>query len=174
MRVRIQFEGTVKRVYSETRGQRTNNYIVVTDGEEKYPNVLRFRNRPGVSFAVSEGAEIKVEAYLDGREWAPNDGRAPMYFTDLTISTLETLAAAPAAAKPVKAHDWKSLLALGAAYGEGEAKVTERCKAHKAKVNRTFTPEDWQTVADEIIAAHPAAPETAAPAKDDFDDDLPF
>lgn len=177
MVVKVQFEGTVKRVYEETRGQRTNKYVVVTDGRDTYPNILRFKVKPGSTVNALEGAKVKIEAYLDGREWVPDDGRDPMYFTDLTISTLEVLSAAPAAEKPTKAHDWASLLALGSAYGEDQAKVTERCKAHKAKVNRTFTPEDWQAVADVIVSTYAPASPTTGPTTgaDPFDDSvMPF
>lgn len=171
MIVKVQFDGTVKRVYEETRGQRTNKYIVVTDGRDQYPNVLRFKVKPGSTVNAAEGAKVKIDAYLDGREWTKEDGTV-LYFTDLTISTLDVLEAAPAAAKPTKAHDWATLLTLGSAYGEDQAAVTERCKAYKAKVNRVFTPQDWQAVADEIVAAH--APGQAAASANEFSDDLPF
>ena len=172
MIVKVQFDGAVKRVYEETRGQRTNKYIVVTDGRDQYPNVLRFKVKPGSTVNAAEGAKVKIDAYLDGREWMKEDGTV-FYFTDLTISTLDVLEAAPAAAKPTKAHDWATLLTLGSAHGEDQTKVTERCKAHKAKVGRTFTPEDWQTVADEIVSSH--APVSPTTSTDPFDgDDMPF
>ena len=170
MIVKVAFDGTVKRVYEETRGQRTNKYIVVTDGRDTYPNVLRFKVKPESNVSADEGSKVKIDAYLDGREWVPQDGRDPMYFTDLTISTLDVLEAAPGgdAAKPTKAGDWKSLVALGKVYGEDEAKVKSRCEAYKAKVNRRFTPSDYQFIADAIVSEH-----AGNDAGDDFDD-MPF
>jgi hypothetical protein len=169
MVVKITFEGTVKRVYEETRGQRTNKYVIVTDGRDTYPNILRFRVKPGNTVNAPEGTKVKIDAFLDGREWVPEDGRDPMYFTDLTIASVEVLSAAE---KPTTAHDWATLLTLGSAYGEDQAAVTERCKAYKAKVNRTFTPQDWQAVAEQIVSSH--ATEAPATADDPFADNMPF
>ena len=52
--IKIIFEGAAKRIYSETRGQYTSNYLVVSDGG-KYENVLRFKLKPG--YAVGFGEE---------------------------------------------------------------------------------------------------------------------
>lgn len=151
MVIKIIFEGEVKRVYEETRGTRTNNYIVVTDGGEKYPNVLRFKVKPGASFAAGVGDIVKVEANLDGREWTPTDGRDPMYFTDLTISTLEVMRAAAGGGKPTNANNWKELVALGEAYGEDEESVKERCRAY-GKPFKAMSCADWQELARRIVA----------------------
>ena len=175
MNTKFKFEGTVKRIYEETRGQYTSKYVVMTDNAEKYPNILCFRLKPNADVSFGEGARVAVEAFVDGREWTNPQGQVK-YFTDLTIATYDVLgSAAPAAAtggKPTKANDWKTLLAVGAAFGEGQDKVTERCKAHKAKVNRQFTPEDWQAVADCIIADH--NPQVAQPDPVGEDWEMPF
>ena len=168
MVVKIAFEGTVKRVYDETRGTRTNKYMVVTDGNEKYPNVLRFKSKGGAAIAANEGDEVKVEAYLDGREWVPTDGRDPMYFTDLTISSVEVL---KAASKPTTATSWQELLALGKAYGEDQNALVARCKAHM-KPFKEMAASDWQAIAAEIVAAHPETAADDFPAEDP--DDMPF
>ena len=170
--VKITFEGTVRRNYDETRGQYTSRYMVVTDDGGKYENVLRFKLKPDATPAP-EGAKVKVAAYVDGREWTNQKGEI-MYFTDFKVDTVEVLSAptAPAAsAAPATAHDWASLLALGAANGEDQAAVTARCNAYKAKVNRRFTPEDYATLGAEIVAAHKPAPAAPQPS---FDDDCPF
>lgn len=174
--VKIQFEGLVRRIYSETRGQYTSKYIVVSDDGGKYENILRFKLKPDYTPSFAERAKVKISAYLDGREWANQQGQL-MYFTDLKVDTIEVVggeaASNPAnsAAKPTTATDWASLCALGAAYGEDLNALKTRCEAHKAKVNRKFTPEDWQTVANGIVAAHAPA---AAAASSEFDDDMPF
>ena len=177
--IKIEFKGTVTRVYEETRGLYTSKYIVaVEENSGKYPNVLRFKLTQDSTVSVDVGANVAISAYLDGREWTNPQG-ATMYFTDLRIDTVSVLSAAPAAvtagqagAKPTIATNGKELLALGAAYGEDQASVNARCVAHKAKVNRQFTAADWQAVADEIIVAH--SPATNAPASSEFDDGLPF
>ena len=176
--VKITFEGMVTRIYDETRGQRTNHYVVVSDDGGKYANILRFTLKPNVTLNCGEGDKVRVSAYIDGREWANNEGKL-MYFTDLKIDTVDVLASAqgyssvsvPAAAQTVTANDWKSLLALGAANGEDEAAVTARCKAYQAKVNRRFTPEDYSAIAKEIVSAH--TPTTTPPASA-FSDEMPF
>lgn len=166
MVVKVNFEGTVKRVYEEQRGERVNKYVVVTDGRDKYPNVLRFKVKPTSDVRVDEGAVVKVEAYLDGREWEHPE-KGPMYFTDLTISTIEVLEAA----KPGSAvTDWAGLLAFGKANGEDEAKVKERCVAHKEKVNRRFTAADYAEIAAQIAAEHGAGESGG----DEFTDEMPF
>ena len=173
--VKITFEGTVKRNYDETRGQYTSRYMVVTDDGGKYANVLRFKLKSSATPAP-EGAKVKVAAYVDGHEWTNQQGQI-MYFTDFTVDTVEVLSApavpaAPAApTAPATAHDWASLLALGAANGEDQTAVTARCNAYKAKVNRRFTPEDYATLGAEIVAAHKPAPGAPQPS---FDDDCPF
>jgi single-stranded DNA-binding protein len=178
--IKIQFEGVVKRIYSETRGQYTSNYVVASDNGGKYENVLRFKVKPECSPSFSKGARVKIAAYLDGREWANPQGQL-MYFTDLKVDTIEVLSAShdgqtafgqSSAGKPTTATDWASLCALATAYGDSQDAIKSRCEAHKAKVNRRFTPEDWQTVANEIVAAH--APQPAASAASEFDDDIPF
>ena len=174
--MKITFEGTVVRVYEETRGQRTNKYIVVSDKAEKYPDIFRFSLKQGSAISVAEGCQVKVTAYLHGREWANAEGKL-MYFTDLNVDTVEVLnnpaaaAAAPAAAaKPTTATNWNKLLALGSAYGEDATAVTNRCKTtHPGKASDTYTAADWQAVAAAIVAAH--TPPPAAPA---FTSDMPF
>lgn len=174
--VKITFEGSVKRIYSETRGQYTSKYVVASDNGGKYENVLRFKLKPDYAPSFAEGARVKIAAYLDGREWANPQGGL-VYFTDLKVDTIEVVGnvSAPApseAAKPVTATDWASLCALGAAYGDSNDTIKARCEAYKAKVNRKFTPEDWQAVANEIVAAH--SPQQPASSSIEFADDVPF
>ena len=174
--MKITFEGTVVRVYEETRGQRTNKYIVVSDKAEKYPEILRFSLKQGSAISVAEGCQVKVTAYLHGREWANAEGKL-MYFTDLNVDTVEVLnnpaaatATPAAAAKPTTASNWNELLALGSAYGEDMNAVTNRCKAsYPGKASETYTSENWQFIANAIVAAH--TPPPAAPA---FTSDMPF
>lgn len=172
MITRVTFEGTVTRVYDEQRGQYTNTYVVVTDGHDKYPNILRFGVKPGATAQCAVGDAVKVNAYLNGREWTNQQGQV-MYFTDLKIDTVEVLnrSAAPSASVPTTATDWKSLVALGAANGENEVAVKARCEAYKAKVNRRFTPEDYAAIANEILSAHATPGNTTT---DSFEDDCPF
>ena len=151
MVIKITFEGEVKRVYEETRGTRVNKYVVATDGREQYPNVLRFKMKPGTTVAANVGDNVRIEAYLDGREWTPTDGRDPMYFTDLTISALEVMKSAAGGGKPTNANNWKELVALGAAYGEDENAVKERCKAY-GKPFKAMSVADWQELARRIVA----------------------
>ena len=177
MVVKIEFAGTVRRIYSETRGTYTSKYIVVSDDGGKYENILRFKLKPDYTPSFAERAKVKISAYLDGREWANQQGQL-MYFTDLKVDTIEVVGSeapsnpANSAAKPTTATDWASLCALGAAFGEDLSALKTRCEAHKAKVNRKFTVEDWQSVAAEIVVAHTNP--SPAPAANDFDDDMPF
>lgn len=182
--IKIQFEGVVKRIYSETRGQYTSKYVVASDNGGKYENVLRFKLKPDYAPSFAEGAHVKIAAYLDGREWANPQGEL-VYFTDLKVDTIEVvgnaasspdgraaLGQATPAAKPTTATDWASLCALGAAYDESNDTIKAHCEAHRSKVNRKFTPADWQAVANEIIAAH--SPRQPAPTTMEFADDEPF
>lgn len=181
--VKIQFEGSVKRIYSETRGQYTSNYVVVEDaGGGKFANILRFKLKPDYKPAFGEGAQVKVSAYLDGREWANSQGQL-MYFTDLKVDTIEVLnagARAPSAndsstaPKATTASTWDELLALGADYGENQASIIEFCKRTlPGKASNTYAAADWQAVAKAIVAAHaPTVTGTTQPPA--FNDDMPF
>ena len=178
--VKIQFEGSVKRIYSETRGQYTSNYVVVEEaGGGKYANILRFKLKPDYNPTFGEGAQVQVSAYLDGREWANPQGQL-MYFTDLKVDTIEVLAAGAApsaaapAAKPTTANDWGSLLALGTAYGENQDSIIAFCKKTlPGKASNAYTAADWMAVGNAIVAAHTtAAPAAAQPPA--FNDDMPF
>lgn len=178
--IKITFEGVAKRIYDETRGQYTHKYVVVSEESSKYPNVLRFKMKTANDLVFREGARIRVAAYLDGREWTNPQGQT-MYFTDLTVDTIEVLGAtsepAPSnttiAAKPTSATGWAPLLALGAAYGEDQASVTNYCKAtHPGKPSASYTVADWQAVADAIVKAH--APVATAQPSSAFEDEMPF
>ena len=164
--IKIQFEGTVKRIFDETRGGKTKKYVVVTDGAEQYPQVLRFKLKTPDTPVYGEGDKVKVGAYLDGREWTNDEGKI-FYFTDLTVDVVEVLekghpfgGASGGEDKPRTAKTWNALLALAAAWGETKDQVMERGKKLQAQINRKFQPEDYQAIADEIVAAH--------------DDDIPF
>lgn len=182
--VKIQFEGSVKRIYSETRGQYTSNYVVVGEtGGGKYANILRFKLKPDYTPSFGDGAQVKVSAYLDGREWANPQGQL-MYFTDLKVDTIEVLSvgappssAAPASpsAKPTAANDWASLLALGTAHGENQASIIEFCKRTlPGKASSAYVAADWQTVAKAIVAAHAPTTVTGMTQPPAFNDDMHF
>ena len=169
---KITFAGIVTRIYDEQRGERTNKYLVVTNSDGKYPDVLRFSLKPDTAAPCKEGDKVEVAAYVHGREWtSPTTGNT-MYFTDLRVDTVSVTAAAQPAAEPTTtATDWTTLLAVGAVFGEDKAAVSARCKKrHPGKPSSQYTPADWQAVADGIVADHSAAPEVA----DAFDDDIPF
>lgn len=177
MIVKIQFEGKVKRIYDEQRGQYTHKYVVVSDDGGKYENVLRFQLKPDFTVNFAEGAFVKVAAYVNGREWTNSQGQV-MYFMDLKVDTVEVVSngsaaptAAPTAAKPTTAADWPSLLALAQAYGEDQSSVISFCKSTcPGKQSNAYSAADWQKVADAIVKAHtvPAAPPP------DFNDEMPF
>jgi len=178
--VKIQFEGSVKRIYSETRGQYTSNYVVVEEaGGGKYANILRFKLKPDYTPSFGDGAQVKVSAYLDGREWANPQGQL-MYFTDLKVDTIEVLAAGAApsatatAAKPTTANDWSTLLALGTAYGENQDSIIAFCKKTlPGKASNAYTAADWMAVGNAIVAAH-APTVTGITQPPAFNDDMPF
>lgn len=183
MIVKIQFEGKVKRIYEEQRGQYTHKYVVVSDDGGKYENVLRFQLKPDFAVNFAEGAFVKVSAYVNGREWTNSQGQV-MYFMDLKVDTVEVVSngsatapsAAPSAttsggAKPTAAADWPSLLALAQAYGEDQTSVISFCKSTcPGKQSNTYSAADWQKVADAIVKAHTV---TVAPPSD-FNDEMPF
>ena len=176
--VKIQFGGSVKRIYSETRGQYTSKYVVVEEASGgKYANILRFKLKPDYNPTFGEGAQVQVSAYLDGREWANPQGQI-MYFTDLKVDTIEVLTAGAAptgvATKPTMANDWGSLLALGTAYGENQDSIIAFCKKTlPGKASNAYTAADWMAVGNAIVAAHTtAAPAAAQPPA--FNDDMPF
>ena len=180
MIVKIQFEGKVKRIYEEQRGQYTHKYVVVSDDGGKYENVLRFQLKPDFAVNFAEGAFVKVSAYVNGREWTNSQGQV-MYFIDLKVDTVEVVsngsaaptaapAATPTAAKPTTAADWPSLLALAQAYGEDQTSVISFCKAtHPGKQSNTYGAAEWQAVADAIVKAH-----TVVAAPPPFADEMPF
>lgn len=179
---KIKFAGTVTRVYEEQRGERVNRYVVVSDNEGKYPDVLRFTLKQDAAMPCAEGDKVEVSAYVHGREWTSGEGKT-LYFTDLRVDTVEVLSRSRGASagnsvsdgKPTKAADWSELVTLGSAWGEDVTKVTARCRTMRDKINRKFTPSDWQAVADEIVLAHsPKAAAAMADANESFDDDMPF
>jgi hypothetical protein len=179
---RIKFAGKVTRTYEEERGGRTNRYVVVSDTDCKYPDILRFTLKPDAQMPCAEGDKVDVSAYVHGREWTSGDGRT-VYFTDLRLDTVEVLSRASGASgadvgggKPTKASDWNALVTLGSAWGEDVSAVTARCRAYRDKVNRKFTAADWQAVADEIVLAHSPRAVAAMEQKqqESFDDDMPF
>lgn len=165
--VKIEFAGEVVRIYEEERGSRVNKYMVVADRSGKYPNVLRFNLKPDAALNCPVGTKVNVTAFLDGREWVNNEGKT-FYFTDLKVSTVDVVSPAPASGdRPTKTVDWKSLLAVGASFGESEEDVKSRCRAY-GKPFREMTAQDWQNIADGIATAH-AEGETPVD-----DDDFPF
>lgn len=184
MAVKIEFKGEVKRVYSEvSKSGFESRYIVVSDDSGERPNIIRFRLKQTAQVTIAEGAFVTVSAFVDGREWTNPQTSETRYFTDFTIAKIEAQgaaasASAPAAGKPTKAHDWKTLFAVGDAFGEGRDPVIERAKK-LGKPSKQFTPADFQKVADAIVCDHtqPAQPQQYA-VPGDFDDapydEMPF
>ena len=114
--------------------------------------------------ALHVGDSVDVEGFVDGRRRdGPNGVR---HFIDLSV---KSLIITDRAALPVKATNWKELVALGAAYGETEDAVKERCKA-LGKAFKEMQLEDWIKLAADIVAAHAPADENA----ESDDDDIPF
>ena len=115
------------------------------------------------------GDEVSVEGSINGREW--NGERGTKFFTDLIVRSIMVTnrAAAPDSSQVT---DGETLKAFCKAKGIGDDKVLEACSAHKAKVNRKFTAEDWKAVADALCPKTEKPTEAAAPEADS--DDLPF
>ena len=122
--------------------------------------------------ALRVGDGVAIEGFVEGRRWE-KDGKV-RYFIDLSA---KSIVVTEKAAAPTTAKSWKELLALGAAYGEGEDKVKERCKAY-GKAFKAMTEADWQKLAAQIVAAHTPNPAGEMPegGTDDtaVEDDLPF
>lgn len=119
--------------------------------------------------ALHVGDSVDVEGFVEGRRWdGPNGVR---HFVNLSV---KSLIITDRAALPVKATNWKELVALGAAYGETEDAVKERCKA-LGKAFKEMAEADWQNLAADIIAAHAPKDEPPADENDESgDDDIPF
>ena len=116
--------------------------------------------------AIGVGDFVETEGFVEGRRW---DGpKGVRHFLDLAA---KSIIVTERAERPTKASNWKDLLAVGAAYGEGEEAVKARAKAH-GKAFKEMQADDWQAIADAIIAAH-AAPD-AAEEWDGDPDDMPF
>ena len=73
--------------------------------------------------------------------------------------------------RPTTATNWKELVALGAAYGEGEDAVKERAKS-LGKPFKSMTEDDWKRLAARIVEAHKDEGGKEEPPPDD--EDLPF
>ena len=116
--------------------------------------------------ALHVGDFVEIEGYVEGRRWEGPKG--VRHFIDLSV---KSLLVTERAALPVSATNWKELVALGAAYGEGEDAVKERGKAY-GKPSKEMTEADWQKLAAEIVAAH--APKDEPPADEGNPDDMPF
>jgi len=115
---------------------------------------------------IGVGDFVETEGFVEGRIWeGPNGVR---HFIDLAAKSISVTERAE---RPMKASNWKELLAVGAAYGEDEEAVKARGKAF-GKASKDMQAADWQALADAIVAAH-AAPD--APEEWDGDpDDMPF
>lgn len=116
--------------------------------------------------AIGVGDFVETEGFVEGRSWEGPKGIR--HFLDLAA---KSIIVTERAERPTKASNWKDLLAVGAAYGEGEEAVKARAKAH-GKAFKEMQADDWQAIADAIIAAH-AAPD-AAEEWDGDPDDMPF
>ena len=117
---------------------------------------------------INIGDEVSVEGFVNGREWKSGDGRVKC-FSDLVIRsiTVTNRAVAP------EVTDGETLKAFCKVKGIDDERMLEACTAHKTKVNRKFTAEDWKAVADALCPKTEKAPETTAPEAGDSDD-LPF
>lgn len=139
---------------------------------EKYSNPVELtlkNDEVAKADTLCVGDGIAVEGFVEGRRW---DGpKGVRHFIDLNTKSIMVT---EKAARPTGAKTWKELVALGAAYGEGEDWVKERAKA-LGKGFKEMLEADWQKVAADIVAAHTAAgtAEDAGAAAGD-DDDIPF
>ena len=116
--------------------------------------------------AIGVGDFVETEGFVEGRRWEGPKG--VRHFLDLAA---KSIIVTERAERPTKAYNWKELLAVGAAYGEDEEAVKARAKAH-GKAFKEMQADDWQAIADAIIAAH-ATPD-AAEEWDGDPDDMPF
>lgn len=116
---------------------------------------------------IGVGDFVEAEGFVEGRKWVKPTGEVRHYI-DLSAKSVIVTERAP---RPTTASNWEELLAVGAAYGEGEEAVKARGKAF-GKASKDMQAADWQALADAIIAAH-AAPD-AAEEWDGDPDDMPF
>ena len=181
--IKIEFRGTVTRVYEETRGNYTKKYIVaVEENGGKYANTLRFKLKQSSAISVATGANVAITAYIDGREF---DGR---YYVDIVGMDLTrhetgggaaTKRAAPAtAAKPIFGCTAATAIETWAKYhGDDKPGFAEFCKAKKPGVaSKQYTIADWADIVNAIEAAQNAAAQAAEVGNDGATDneDLPF
>lgn len=118
--------------------------------------------------ALHVGDFVEIEGFVEGRRWEGPKG--VRHFIDLSV---KSLLITDRAALPVKATNWKELVALGAAYGENEDAVKERAK----KVGKSFKDmqlEDWVKLAADIVAAHKESGGGSTDSVTDDLDDMPF
>ena len=118
--------------------------------------------------ALRVGDGVTIEGFVEGRRWEGPKG--VRFFIDLSAKSVMVT---DKAALPTTATNWKELVALGAAYGEGEEAVKERAKALD-KGFKEMTEADWQKLAAQIVEAHKGTDAPADGNGDTADEDLPL
>lgn len=127
--------------------------------------------------SLNEGDGVSVEGFVDGREYNGN------FYIDLNVrSCMVTEKSAKAASKPskndgekpTKAASWGEFLELAIAYGETKETATERAKAFgNGRKASEYKPDEWQRIADALVAEKTAKDASAETTAAD-DDDMPF
>lgn len=141
---------------------------------EKYTNPVELtlkKEECDKADSLHVGDSIEAEGFVEGRKWEGPKG--VRFFIDLHAKSIIVTGKAEL---PTTAKSWKELVALGAAYGEGEDAVKERAKK-LGKGFKEMTEADWQKLAADIVAAHAQKADGDIPPEggdDDSDDDMPF
>lgn len=158
----------ISEVQTFSSGFTKRTLVVDASQNPEYPNPVQLtlkKDDCSKADSLTVGDSIAAEGFVEGRRWE-RDGSV-RYFTDLSV---KSILVTEKAARPTTASDWKSLLALGLAYGESEDAIKSRCKS-LGKPFKEMQTADWQKLAAEIVAANGASQEAPAPADDD---DIPF
>jgi hypothetical protein len=80
-------------------------FVVVSDGESKYPNPIKFQctqERCDDLDGFSIGDEVRVDFYLSGRKWEKNGDTS--YFINLDVQGIEKMFGKPQPAPAPKAE----------------------------------------------------------------------
>lgn len=89
MGIKVKTSGTVTRRFKEVRKDGKETFcIAVSDGAEKYPNVLKFKASDKEQLdCAAVGNKVEVEFWIDGREWTSPEKKV-LYFTDFRIASI--------------------------------------------------------------------------------------
>ena len=148
--------------------QKRTIVVEASKDAEKFSNPIQLtlkKDQVSLADTLNVGDGITAEGFVEGRKWE-KDGNV-RYFIDLNTKSIMVT---DKCEKPTTAKSWKELVALGAAYGENEEAVKDRCRKF-GKGFKDMTAEDWQKLAEDIVAAH------QMPSDDEIfedGDDMPF